>query len=198
MNGKSEKIYCAHLLNRDLKIVSLFRKTIRYGIAVGCVGLVLFWSAKEPPVLDMKQMQVADGVYQCLLQAGGKRGGPSGPDIVDGVIYHHDFSYIFGVHAPGACFRELNGRAIRITYLLPINIQQRLALEVLDIQSGRIFGIRKEQKFALYQQQVDNKFIFYLSKFGLILLALLLICGTRLNASFQQSLNKLKNHDRDR
>lgn len=175
-------------------MAKLISKTIRYSIAVACVGLVFFWNAKEPPLLDINQMQVTEGVYKCSWQEGGKRGGPSGPDVVDGVIYYDHFSYLFGLHAPRACFRELTGHKVRISFLNPTNLQQRLTLEIFDIKSGRIFGVTKEQKFVFYKEQVKSKWIFYLCKFGLLLLALRVTFWDRLKTLFQQSFNRIKNH----
>jgi hypothetical protein len=174
-------------------MASLFSKVMRYSVAAGCTSLILFWDAKDPLVLDMKQMQVTEGTYKCIWHSGGKYG-PTGPDVVDGVIYYTDFSYLFGLNAPTPCFKELTGHRVRMTYLISNEFERRLTLEVLDLQSGRIFGVTKEKNFALYQEQVESKLAFYLSKLGLLLLALRVTCWSRLKVLIQQLLSRANNH----
>lgn len=178
MNEKSEK---PPTTNRAGKV-------IRFGIAGGCLLLIFLWHAEDPPVLDMMQMRVTEGVYQCIPSPRGR----SGAHIVDGVFYYEHFSYIFGIR-PGLCFTELINHKVRMYYLAPQNATRRLALEVSDLKSGQIFGITKEKKFALYQDDDATKEWFYLSKLGLLLLALRLTCWNRI-ANFYQSLINRKSH----
>lgn len=172
---------------------NLFDKTIRYGVTVVCVSLVVFWTAEEPPVLDMAQARVVEGIYNCVWHGGGTRGGPSGAHIVDGQSYYDSFGYIFGV-TPGLCSKELNNRKVRIVYLPSAKPTKPLALEVLDVQSESVIGITKERHFSFYQDQVDNKWTFYLSKIGLLLLALRMTCWDRIKTLFQQLFIRTKNH----
>jgi hypothetical protein len=159
-------------------------RAIRYCAAAGCLLVILLWDAKEPPILDMAQMQVTEGLYNCIEHDSGKYS-KTGPHIVDGVLYYDTFSYIFGIRSAGICFSQWNGHRVRMYYLAPPNETRRLVLEVLDLESRRIYGIRKEKHFFLYQEQVANKWPFYLSKLGLLLLALRLTCWNTIRAFFQ-------------
>ncbi len=163
--------------------------TIRYSITVGCLWLIMFWQGEEPPVLDMSQMRVTEGVYQCILHTGGKYG-PTGPDIVDGVEYYRQFSYIFGIIASTPCTTELNGHIVRMYYLLPNNSNRRFALELIDLKSGRTVGATKNRRFAIYQHDVADKSWLYLSKLGLLLLALRLIFWGKLKNFLNFFLNR--------
>lgn len=163
-------------------------KVFRYCVAGGCLLLILLWHAEDPPVLDMTQMQVTEGVYQCILYTGGKYG-PTGPHIVDGVTYYDRFSYFFGVHAPTPCFKELDGRKVRMYYLPQKKTNRNLSLEVIDLGSGRSFGISKEKMYALYQEEAESKWPFYLSKFGMLLLALRLTCWNWIANFYQKLMN---------
>jgi hypothetical protein len=151
-----------------------FSKTIRYGVAIVCIGAVIFWDAKEPPVLDMKQMQISEGTYNCIWQNGSKSG-TTGAHVVDGLIYYSSFSYIFGL-APGLCFKELDGRKVRIAYFNYGEPRRRLRLEIVDLESKRIFGASNEKMLSTYQTEIKTKLWFYLIKIGLLLLTLRLTC----------------------
>jgi hypothetical protein len=135
-------------------------------------------------------MQVTEGVYQCILLDGGNYG-KTGPHIVDGILYYGSFSYLWGIHAPGACFSGLNGHQVRMYYLAPPNATRRLALQVVDLKSRHIYGITKEKKYRLYQEEVASKKQFYASKLGLLLLALRLTCWSRIKALLQAIVTRL-------
>lgn len=149
-------------------------RLIAYGVAAACVALIVFWHAVEAPEIDMKQMQMTVGLYDCVWYGGG-RSGPRGAHIVDGVPYYNNFTYFFGI-TPSLCIKELRGRIVRMYYLAPKNTTRRLTLELVDLKSGARWGLTQEQKYLAYENAIANKWIFYLSKLGLLLLALRLTC----------------------
>jgi hypothetical protein len=161
-------------------------ESIRYSVAIGCVVAIAFWRSAEPPVLDKKQIQAVQGQYRCIVQGGGKYGS-SGPDSVDGVPYYTSFSYLFGIHAPTACFRELDSREVRLEFLPQPKLNRHLFLGIVDIKTRQSYGAGTEKMFALYERQVDSVWPFYAVKLGLLLLALRL--------TFWQSLtNRVKSN----
>lgn len=153
---------------------SPFARGLRYALAAACLLALVLWRPAEPPEMDWRKVQVVEGRYQCVWRTGGSYG-PSGVHMVDGVPYYGRFSHLFGI-SPGLCFKELDGRAVRL-YFLPVNdASRRLTLEVSDLKTGQIFGVTKEQHFANHQRDVASMWPFYLSKAALLVLALRLTC----------------------
>lgn len=91
----------------------------------------------------MAQMQVTEGIYDCVWTGGG-RSGPRGVDKVDGISYYGNFGYFFGI-TPGLCVTELKGRRVRLYYLAPKNIDRKLTLELVDMETNGIWRISKEK-----------------------------------------------------
>jgi len=161
---------------------SPFAWGLRYALAAACLLALVLWQPAEPPEMDWTKIRVAQGRYQCVWYSGGKYGS-SGPDVVDGVRYDTRFSYISGV-LPGLCFKELDGRDVRLYFLPTKDPNRRLTLEVSDLRTGQIFGVTKERHFAIYQKDVASMWSFYLSKLGLLLLAVRLTCWAWLRRNF--------------
>ena len=69
-------------------------KYIGYAIALACSALLVFWNAAEAPDIDIQQMQVTEGLYDCVWQGGG-RSGFTGAHLV--AIIHHlaNFAFIY-------------------------------------------------------------------------------------------------------
>lgn len=171
-------------------IPTFLGRAFRHRIAGICVMLILFWHKAEPPALDMTKIQVTEGIYACS-QFYRHGFGARKPNIVDSVVYYSRFSYIFGLRPSTSCFSELHGHKVRMYYLLANDKNQRIGLELVDLQSNRIFGITKEQHLALYQQDVADTFWFYSSKLGLLLLVLHLTLWSRVTALVQSLALKL-------
>lgn len=153
------------------KLESFF-KLYRYVLATSCMTAVFLWKGAEPPVLDMSKLQVSEGVVNCKNSSGRR---VTGSYKMDGIDYKRTFGYVFGIGSAVSCSKELNERRVRIYWLPIYNEKERLLMEILDVESGHIYGLTKEKNYILYKQEIENKTMLYLAKLGLILFSIYLI-----------------------
>lgn len=150
--------------------IDKFMHMYRYTLATGCILSSIFWQGVKPPTLDMSKMQVSEGIVDCVSTKG------KNPTIiykVDGQRYYEDFSYVFGVTSYAmSCDKALNGRMAKICWIEGDEKGRRLKLEIRDLQTKEQYGIGKERMMGIYQNEIENKFWFYLTKAALFILAL--------------------------
>jgi len=136
---------------------------LRLAVVMALGWFTFCWPGKDAPILEFSDIRYADGPYKCILSSGGKYG-PSGPDIVDGIEYHGEFSYFFGVHSPAPCVSKLNGHQVRIYYLRPKNYDKYIALELVDLASNQIYGTTRAEAIRVIRHAVEDRTALYLFK----------------------------------
>lgn len=142
----------------------------RYALAVGCLIAALFWKGAEPPVLDISKVQVSEGFAVCKNTSGR---GIYGTYTMDGIKYVRAFGYVFGTGSGGtSCDTSINGHRTKIVWLPIYNNTERLILEVRNMETNRIYGLRMENQYERHKESIKMKIWFYFSKIALFLLAI--------------------------
>lgn len=156
-----------------------FKTFIRYVAVIVCGYVVFVWGGVTAPNVDFDAIREVEGEYVCR-KFGGKS--PGGRLRIDGVKYNERFSYIFGIQGPNTCFKELNKRMVLVKYL-ELN-GERLALEVKDLNTGRVYGIDIKQHTELLKRDLQDKSTVPLVKFCFLFALIGLLAGSAIKRVF--------------
>lgn len=158
-------------------------KAIRYGIAASCIGVVVLWRGAEPPVLDDKLVSMSSGIVKC--KGGPSNKAPGGTYVIDGIEYTGGFGYVLGFTGTSCDTRLID--QMGIVQWIPIDGgKRRLLLEIKNATTDVTYGLKREMKLSFFKREIKNKTMFYLTKAGLMLLALWLIAGSSIQAGFKK------------
>jgi hypothetical protein len=163
-----------------------FKKFIKYVAMLICGYVVLVWSGVPAPNVDFDDIREVKGEYKCR-KTGGKS--PSGHLSIDGVKYNSRFSYIFGIHSPGTCSKELNNQTVLVKYL-ELN-GERLELEIRDFKTGRVYRTKSlDQRMDLLKRDLQNKSTVPLVKLCFLIALIGLMAGSAIKRVFTKFIIK--------
>lgn len=181
MNGVPD--WVSELMCLSLNMQKI-RKLFKYVAVIVCGYVVFVWNGVPAPNVDFDAIREVKGEYMCR-KTGGRS--PSGHLSIDGVKYNSRFSYIFGIHSPGTCFREPNKRMVLVKYL-ELN-GERLALEIKDLNTGRVYGIDVGQHAELLKRDIQSKSTVPLVKLCFLIVLIGFMAGPTIKRIFKKSLS---------